>query len=314
MTKKDDKEELIIRYFFGELEEEDKSRIEERFLTDNEFFEQMRSIEDALIDDYVRGQLPRRERRKVEEFLQSSGRLERETDSVKSLIGILDKTGPPGPERPSRRRSLPTLSGLRPLLSFALLLLAIISLGLAIWNIRLQSKLSDIESRHAELEKREEELRQRVDSQGDNSNRLDLRVEEAHRKSEQIEQEVTALKESRATSSASDTITLPLTMQAFTRGGGKLEQIRLGQGTAWLKLTIETGEEGFESFDAKIETFDGRQVWSKDGIRPAASQPGRIFITLPARIFRNEDYTLTLTGHRDGNTTVIGDFSFRIKE
>jgi hypothetical protein len=324
VTKKSEKEELITRYFFGELNEEEQNRVEQEFLTNNQFFEQMLSIEEALIDDYVRGQLPEQQREKVEEFLQSSRRRERETHSVERLIGALAKTRSTDGEelstirveRPFKGRSLLLWPGKR--FSVALLSLLIsIGFGLVIWNIALQRKLSQIEARHAELERNYKELGRQFDSQADNNNKLGQRVEDMRRKSDQIEQEVAAIKESRITISANDTVTLGLTVQAFTRGGAAppLKVVRIGPGVNWLRIRIDTGEDSLTSYSAKIETFGGRPIWSKDDIRPSRANPGRLAITLPSRLFPVEDYTLTLSRQgRNGSTVIIGDYSFRIKE
>lgn len=324
MTKESEKEVLITRYLYGELNEEEQDRVEQQFLTDNQFFEQMLSVEDGLIDDYVRSQLSDHERKKVEELLQSSNREKREIDSVNNLIGVLRKARSMDTVRveiPSRRRSLFTLPSVRgsgKQFSFALLLfLVIFCLGLAVWNIALQNKLLDIQARHAELQKETEELRQRADSQGDDSDRLGRRIEDAHRKSDQIEQEVNALKESRATTTANDTFTLALTMQSFTRSGDRaaFKEIRLGQGTNWIKIIIDTGEADFESFGVTIETFGGDELWSREDLKPARAKSGRIEIVLTARLFSKEDYNLMLKGRRaDGSTVNIGDYSFRVKE
>jgi hypothetical protein len=326
MIEKTENGNLITRYFFGELNEEEESRIELQFLTDARFFEQMLSVEEALIDDYVRGQLPESERKKVEEFLQSSRRLEREINLVERLIGDLaktksteiKKTAATRAARPSFWRSLlvfPHIQDSAKRVSFAfLLLLAAFGLGLAIWN---QHKLSQIETKHAELEKRNQELEERLASQGDDNDKLGQRIEEMRRKNDQLEQEVAALNESRSKTSVNDYLTLALTMQAFTRGAGgeELKVVRIGAGTKWLEIKIDTGESDFKSYNAKIETFEGRLVWSKDDLKPSRANPGRISITLQASIFSNEDYNLTLKGLRANNSTAeIGYYSFRVKK
>lgn len=325
MTKRTENEDLITRYFFGELNEEEKSRIELQVLTDNLFFEEMLSIEEALIDDYVRGQLSKQERKKVEEFLQSSHRHEREINLVERLNGDLAKTRSTDDkeisttqiERPSKRRPfliLPNVQDSGKQFSLALVALLMIVLGLAVWNIILQRKLSRIEERHAELEKMNQELGQRFDSQVGNNKQLVEQIEKLQRENAQIEQDVTAIKESRPAIPANDTVTLTLAMQSFTRDGGELRTIRISPRTNWLQIRINTGEVDLKSYSARIETFEGNTVWSKDDMKAARTNPDRIIITLPARLFRNEDYTFTLKGQReDGSTVDIGYFPFRIK-
>jgi hypothetical protein len=327
VTNEPENEDLIIRYFFGELDEEEKNRIEQEFLSDNQFFEQMLSIEEDLIHDFVRGRLAEPGRKKVKEFLESSDRLKSEVKLVERLIGDVARTrstetreiGMIPAERPSTWRSLLAFlgqqnSGKR--FSFALLLLLVVpGFGLAIWNVVLQHKLSQIDAKYTELEMRNQELDHRVALQAENDNKLTQRIEDMDRKSDQIDQEINTIKESRSKTLANDTVTLALAMQAFTKGGGELKVVRIGPGTNWLQIGVDVGEGDFNSYDATIETFEGRLVWSKDDLKPARAKVGKIILTLPARLFANKDYTLTLNGRRnDGSTIDIGEFSFRVKE
>src|SRR5215813_14517233 len=60
-------DEFIARYLLGELSEQERERVIDRYLADDEFFEQMLSVEEDLISDYVRDQLPRPQRERFEE-------------------------------------------------------------------------------------------------------------------------------------------------------------------------------------------------------------------------------------------------------
>jgi hypothetical protein len=50
-------EELMARYLLGELAEEERITIEERFFTDYDYFEELLSVEGTLLDDYLAGKL-----------------------------------------------------------------------------------------------------------------------------------------------------------------------------------------------------------------------------------------------------------------
>lgn len=62
MAHRIDNEKQINSYLLGQLSEEERTRIEERFFRDAEYREFIRAIEDDLIDGYVRGEMPPRER------------------------------------------------------------------------------------------------------------------------------------------------------------------------------------------------------------------------------------------------------------
>src|SRR5262245_38462273 len=72
MDQESDDKRLIRQYLLGELPEEDRTRLEERFLADDEYFAQVRTVEQDLIDEYARGELSEAERGPFErQFLSS---------------------------------------------------------------------------------------------------------------------------------------------------------------------------------------------------------------------------------------------------
>jgi hypothetical protein len=63
---------LMQRYLAGQLSEEEKTSFEERYFTDDEVFEELVSLENDLVDDYVTGRLSGRDRQLLEsEFLRN---------------------------------------------------------------------------------------------------------------------------------------------------------------------------------------------------------------------------------------------------
>jgi hypothetical protein len=65
-------EQLIRSYFLGDLPESEQERIQERVVTDQDFFEISLIIESELVDDYAFGRISDREREKLESgFLRS---------------------------------------------------------------------------------------------------------------------------------------------------------------------------------------------------------------------------------------------------
>jgi anti-sigma-K factor RskA len=52
----------IKEYFLGGLTEEEQQQFEERLFADRSFFEQVKIVEDELIDTYIAGNLPENKR------------------------------------------------------------------------------------------------------------------------------------------------------------------------------------------------------------------------------------------------------------
>src|SRR5262245_25850112 len=71
-------DEFIARYLLGELSEEERDRVIYTYLEDDEFFEQMLSVEEDLISGYAQDKLPRSQRERFEQrYLTTPERLNR---------------------------------------------------------------------------------------------------------------------------------------------------------------------------------------------------------------------------------------------
>jgi hypothetical protein len=325
VKQKTEQEELIIRYLFRELPELRETEIEEQFLNDNEFFEQMLTVEDALIDDYAQGRLSLDDHRKVEQLLLPHDRLAREVGFVKDLLSDLAKARSEAEAKlvsakpPFKWRSLLIWISFRDSkkqFSFVFLCVVIVSLTLIIWNVVLQNKLSRINSKQVALENERQELQRQFDTEIEKSEQLKQEVEAERSRSERLQGELALAQRSDSLLQPNDTVTAFLYPNSFDRGGGNLKPIHLSRGIKLLKIRIEVSEEDhFRSYNATLKTFDGRDVWSKYNIKPMRTRPGLISLTLPARLLANEDYTLRLQGQTGNNEILdIGDYSFRVNK
>ena len=328
MKQKTEEEDFIVRYLFGELSEEEENGVEERFLSDNQFFEQMLSVEDALIDAYAQEELSKNERRKVEEFLLTSQHQVGQLAFVRGLIGRLAAMNPgfqdsmlPSLEpRPLSWQSwLASLTkrGLGKKLSFAFLVLGMIfSLFLIIWNVRLQNKLAQLEVRQAELGVRDQQLSQQIEKQGDQNNELAKGLEEQRAGRDELERDVTALQDSNSANYPGQIATLHLTTDLFSRGDSELKVVHIRQNVRRLRINIDLdAEPTYAEYGAAIKTFEGREIWRAKDLRPEPHALNRLALSIPANFFANDYYTLTLTAKSENAGTVeIGDYSFRIKK
>lgn len=83
-------EEIIRRFLLGEMDEEERFEFEERFVEDEELFEQINVVEGELIEKYVRGWMQPAERAVFEaQFLTTDRRRER-VEFSRELINRID--------------------------------------------------------------------------------------------------------------------------------------------------------------------------------------------------------------------------------
>ena len=73
-----DNKKLVARYLLGELSEEDSARLEDSSFSDPDQLEELWSVENDLIDEYARDELPTAERERFERlFLAHPDRRQR---------------------------------------------------------------------------------------------------------------------------------------------------------------------------------------------------------------------------------------------
>src|SRR5262249_41334804 len=81
-------DQTIIRYLLDELSESDQESFEEAYLHDDGLFEQLRSLEEELIEDYVKGDLSRRERRLFERRYLVSEQRRARVEAARQLVEV----------------------------------------------------------------------------------------------------------------------------------------------------------------------------------------------------------------------------------
>jgi hypothetical protein len=133
-------EGLIRRYLLGLLEQQEQRQLEERLLSDNDYFEELLITEDELIDDYLEGALPEREREKFEHYFLVPPERQRKVSFAKSLKKYVTVAGvkesPPSGAKSQRpifwNRLIPaSLNMKQPALGLSLAALLIIFIGVS---------------------------------------------------------------------------------------------------------------------------------------------------------------------------------------
>lgn len=89
---------MIREYLLGQLSGEQQQWVEERLISDRDFFEQVTIIEDELIDDYIGGSLPKVERERfLHHFLSTPQQRQRLRSAMilRQHVSGLDTVGLP---------------------------------------------------------------------------------------------------------------------------------------------------------------------------------------------------------------------------
>src|SRR6476660_1818447 len=90
MKKRTHDEELMIEYLLGGLSGEEQAEIEERFLKDPAYLEQLQALESELNDDYVRGELGARDQERWAQRFSTSAEWRRRVEFARTLLSAED--------------------------------------------------------------------------------------------------------------------------------------------------------------------------------------------------------------------------------
>lgn len=161
MEQYEENEMLLKQYLLGSFSEEHRRQLEERFLTDDQFFAELLVAEDELIDLYVSGALGGQERERFERHFLVTPERHQKLNFARALRRYISDAGAaesaepvsePLPPVARKRRFLPFPRAQRPYFSFSLAVVALLLVAGVSWlmlkNARQQSQ-SDQNSPHS---------------------------------------------------------------------------------------------------------------------------------------------------------------------
>jgi hypothetical protein len=296
VTDIDKQEAIVVRYLLGLSPQEEREQVEERFLSDSAYFDNMLALEDSLVDDFVSGRMPLEQR---DAFSKS---FVFRHDDVQFAAALYQSASKKNPERQeafgerigpgSRIAPFARIHYASLVIGLAALVLLIACGILFLINRSLRNELIQSDARMAELreaadEQVERELRRRESSE------RELEAERNRRM--QAERELD--RQAPFSSQEPDSRPIVLRPQLASRGGaGSFTEIRLREYGGYVPFNISTRlYSGFESFDVSFRR-DGLPVVERSALGPAA--PGSLRFKLPAGDLSPGDYVLVLTGRR----------------
>jgi hypothetical protein len=304
MKQRADSEKLMIRYLLGDVPEDEQIRIEERFFTDDEYFEQLLALEDDLIDDYVNGELTDREREQFEEYFLASPTRRQRVEFAKTFmragsLPALAEIAMPGEARPEpvpwwrnvmvfwRAQSLPR--------RFALAASVVLVLGgswLIVDTVRLRNQVEQLQAERGESQRREQELLQhiaRLSQESERVTELSAQLKRERNERRRLEQQVAEQRrrnEELAQLLERDRLNVKFFLEpapprdslAFELFPGRTRDI---EGTnrfvipqdvdsVQLRLYLPAVAAGVSDppsrYRAVVRTAEGNEVWSQDGL------------------------------------------------
>ncbi|MEW6212543.1 MAG: hypothetical protein AB1631_29730, partial [Acidobacteriota bacterium] len=320
MSDKTTSEELLVRYLLGQLSEEEQSQVEERFLSDSDYYEQLVLTEDELRCAYAKGSLARAEREQFEKRFLIYADERKKVELAQAMIGELsniaveeraESVTARSEEKNWRERLLSILdfrsAGMRFALAAAAAVLLFAFVWLAMETSRLRKQVSQLE---ANQKAREQAIEQQSAEQRSRAEQLNREIEEERNHRAQLEEEIAQLRERSGDETQPSIISLILA-PGLIRGGGETKKITIKDDSAQVRLLLNIGDKsGYRNYQAAVLNSDGTEVWSRRGLR--ASQKA-VILTVPARLLKEDDYEINLKGIApSGELERLGDYYFTV--
>lgn len=343
----DKSDDLIIRFLLGELPDEERAQVEQRFLSDNDFFEEVLLAEDTLIDQYLLGKLSGERLERAEALFCSSRWQRDEVECTESLIASLRGAAPEGlsaplvetatpaasvnrvnaeegppPARPEPKKWREILSaimlGLRGWFPrLALLAISLVCLSLLSWVLYHYSQKRGSQEERIAVGRGNQEPAQgrsqenRNDAEPSRQVANEKETQENEKQTQEKARDLTAQMPARKPKGISSIL---LTPGAPERGGGsKTPVVKIEARHIRLQLALDESWR-YRQFSVLITTFDGRRVWSQDSLAAGQIKRGQLILLLPSSLFAPDDYRIELKGLSDESGFVhIADYIFKVR-
>lgn len=327
---------LVRRYLLGELAEDERELLEQRLLTDDDFYETFTAleegVEDELIEEYADGELRGTARENFSHVIMSTPTRVEKLKLVKDLKGrVVPATAPTSWwQRPPLNIFHNPRVGLS---CAAVLLLLLFSLvWLVVRSNRLEARIGDLQARVRPEQPPDAGLKEELERLRGSNEELAESLRRAEAQRGDLEQELTSLKKrdvaavpEKVSPPARRTSVFSLFLPATQRSGTGEERERVltlpagapPAARASLILGVENLDaKDYKNFSATVSKKDGPPVWKSDRVRVSAnrrSRKGRAALQVPVSLLPDGVYVVELNGLTvDDETDPLSYVSFRV--
>jgi hypothetical protein len=291
-----DEDVLLRRYLLGQTSEEEQLALEQRLLSDQDYFDKLLRSEEELTDEYARGEMVSPDRDNVEgHFLRSPERREN-LAFAQALNRYLSTYKPLIRARPGLFPRWPVFMEVG-LMAAVVVLVAALGLMLRT-TMQLREQVEQNRSQRVQAEQRAAVLTRQIEQQREQLTRMD---QELARLEPPIHQ------------GDSDLLSLVLT-PGLSRASDHTPTLHLAAGIHRVRLDLKIGDGRYRSYRAEVQTAEGEILWSRANLparRPAHGQV--VAVVLPAALLTRSDYLVMLTGIAPtGASDKLGTYHFSV--
>lgn len=310
-------EQNIRRYLLGELSEQEQVDIEDRAFEDQKVLQEILTVEQDLIDDYVSGDIPEEKRQGFETHFLASAERSKKVAFAKALAAVVNAspaTATNVATAPSWRTKL-TAFFTRPVTAYsfaaASLLLFVVGSLLVVDRIRLHSELGQLRSAQ---ELRIAQQRQLEKDLANERLRNDELMANRGTPNQQTQTSETQPDGPQQPSTSPVVVALSL-LPGISRGSNSLPQLSIAKDVSLVRLQIGIDpQETYRRYRVELRTEKGQPVLAQGNLAARAGSKGRsIPLSVPASALTKGRYEVTLKGITESGTTEdVGFYYFEV--
>jgi anti-sigma factor RsiW len=295
---------FMTRYLLGEVSAQERAEYEDKYLSDDDVFQELVALENELIDRYILGELSPEDRKRFERSFLSHPERRETVEIARSLLvhSASAESMASQVKVTANANDVPSLPGARAAawtmqISAAVIVLMMTAgvAALLISNRRLGNQVERLQAEQARILHENDTLRTKVEQ-----------LSAAAQKSDRTIQQLTELQPDQST------IFFTLLGDA-TRATDKPRELIIPGGVAAVSLRLIMARDSHARYSVSVKTAEGNLVWRGNNIRSRliGSDGQEIALTLPSRLFHNGDYVIRITTGKENALDNVAGFTFR---
>jgi hypothetical protein len=301
---------LLARYLLADLSPDERERLDEMSIADDEFASCLSAVENDLVDAYVRDELSPADRERFRSSYLSSAKRRQKMEFAEALLG-LEKRAPSRAQQTRNvaepgtgfqagfgsKRMFP-LARWAPLWGFAGAALAMLVVAgfLLRQNFELREQVNQAHEHQKAIDQLTEQLQQQMN---------DLRRTDAESVNDLGKEKAPQGKQLK---------TIALLLPPPTRGVGPIATISLPPGTDVAVLLLALESDDFPLYRVSLKDSAGNRVlWHSSDLAAASlGHTKAVSTSFPAGLLKQQTYIAELTGiPAHGAPEVLGSYPFR---
>ncbi|HXU38993.1 MAG TPA: hypothetical protein VN937_21745 [Blastocatellia bacterium] len=311
-------ERTIRRYLLQDLTESERQIVEERMMTDSDFFEEVTFAEDELVAEYARKGLKGAERRKFEDSFLTTPRGRQDLDFNRAFNRYISKGPVAFADRDkSQPRSLASLiesfwHSQRVRAAFAMGVMMIIVAFSGSLLVTERRGRSEIERLRAQVQQLERELA----DENSQASQVQRDLKEAQERNAAQEAQLVELKNASPRVGPSHALASGLLSVILSPGlerGSAKTQLVIPPGKEEVELRLRLATSGHERYSADVTTIQGKSIRHRMLGTKRVGQEKQVILRVPVATLASGDYEVKLIGvTAQGRTESLDSYFFAV--